>query len=52
MVVFVVWELFAPLKDPFIPLHLFRNAGYNSVVGIVASKEADPCLAYSLLTRS
>ncbi|KAL2212630.1 MFS general substrate transporter [Sarocladium strictum] len=25
MVLFVVWELYAPLREPLIPLHLFRN---------------------------
>ncbi|KAK0392755.1 hypothetical protein NLU13_2250 [Sarocladium strictum] len=25
MVLFILWELYAPLKEPLIPMHLFRN---------------------------
>jgi hypothetical protein len=35
---FVFWGLFGWIKDPFVPLHLFRNVAYDCIVTIVASK--------------
>lgn len=30
LVVFVLWESFAKLKEPLVPMHLFKNAGWNA----------------------
>lgn len=30
LVAFVLWELYAPLKEPLVPMHLFRNGGWNA----------------------
>ncbi|KXJ90089.1 fungal trichothecene efflux pump [Microdochium bolleyi] len=32
MVVFVLWEIYAPLKEPLVPMHLFRNGQWVSAV--------------------
>jgi hypothetical protein len=32
MVVFVLWECFAKLKEPLVPMHYFKNRGWNASV--------------------
>lgn len=30
LVIFVLWESYAKLKEPLVPMHLFRNGGWNA----------------------
>jgi hypothetical protein len=38
IVAFILYTLFVPLKDPFLPLHLFRNGQWDILQGIIAGK--------------
>lgn len=32
LVVFVLWECYMPLKEPLIPMHLFKDSGYTASI--------------------
>jgi MFS family permease len=32
LIVFTLWEIYAPLKEPLIPMHLFKNMEWTSSV--------------------
>ncbi|KAH7028983.1 fungal trichothecene efflux pump-domain-containing protein [Microdochium trichocladiopsis] len=32
MAIFVLWEIYAPIKEPLVPMHLFRNGRWVSAV--------------------
>jgi DNA mismatch repair protein MutH len=28
LIIFTLWEIYAPLKEPVVPMHLFKNIGW------------------------
>lgn len=45
---FVLWESFGKLKDPLVPMHLFRNRGWNAAT-IVSGLGASIYYAFAIV---
>lgn len=36
LVTFTLWEIYAPLKEPLVPMHLFKNTGWVAATILLA----------------
>ena len=48
MAAFVLWEIYAPIKEPLVPMHLFRNIEWVSAV-ILLSLGAGVYYAFAII---
>ncbi|KPM45406.1 hypothetical protein AK830_g1218 [Neonectria ditissima] len=51
LVLFVLWESFAKLKEPLVPMHLFKNHGWNAAT-ILSGLGASVYYAFALVWPS
>jgi MFS family permease len=51
LVVFVLWEMFAKLKEPLVPMHLFNNRSWNASV-ILSGLGASVYYAFAIVWPS
>lgn len=51
LIAFVLWEIFAPIKEPLVPMHLFKDVGWVSAV-ILLGLGAGVYYAFAIICKS